>query len=96
MRRRRTFAAAVLLAGVAGLAAGCGPDAICRSGEYPVIQVGGTGRACVANGDQPPSGFARFPSGQEPEHVDDKWDTYWRTHTVNAQGQAVSLDAGST
>lgn len=89
---RRTVAALVVLALTALLAAGCGPDAICSSGEYPVIQVGGTGRACVAGDQQPPSGFARFPSGQEPKHVDDKWDAYWRTHTVNTTGQAVPLN----
>jgi hypothetical protein len=92
--RRRVTAAlgAVVLAGAGLLAAGCGPDAICRSGEYPVIQVGGTGRACVADGERPPSGFTRFPSGREPKHVDDKWDTYWRTHTVNSSGATVALN----
>jgi hypothetical protein len=92
--RRRTAAglAGAVLTASGFLAAGCGPDAICASGEYPVIQVGGTGRTCVADGQPPPSGFARFPAGQEPRHVDDKWDTYWRTHTVNPSGAVVSLD----
>jgi hypothetical protein len=87
---RPVILAAVLTAGL--LTGGCGPDAICRSGEYPAIQVGGTGRTCVTNGQEPPSGFARFPSGQEPRHVDDKWDTYWRTHTVDRSGAAVPLN----
>lgn len=93
MRPRLAAAlATAVLAGAALLTAACGPDAICSSGQYPVIQVGGTGRACVTDGQKPPSGFARFPSGQEPQHVDDKWDTYWQTHTVDAAGAAVPLN----
>ncbi len=87
-----TVLATAVLAAAGVLTAACGPDAICSSGEYPVIQVGGTGRACVTDGQRPPSGFARFPAGQEPRHVDDKWDTYWQTHTVDPAGAAVALD----
>jgi hypothetical protein len=81
--------------GIAGLPAvlllaACGfQEAICRSGEYPVMQVGGTGRQCVADGEEPPAGFRRYPAGQEPKHVDDKWDVYWRTHTIDQNGNVV-------
>ena len=74
---RRT-AAALTVAGVAGvfLAGGCAwQEAICSSGEYPVAAVRSTtGRACVADGHAPPSGFVRFPAGRVPEHVGDRWD----------------------
>lgn len=64
-------------------------DAICRSGEYPVMQVGGSGRQCVADGEEPPAGFRRYPAGQEPKHVDDEWDVYWRTRTIDQNGNVV-------
>ena len=81
----------VVLLGAALGMAGCAPDAICRTGEYPVIQIGGTGRACVADDDDPPAGYTRFPAGQAPGQGDDDWDLYWRTHTVDANGRTVTL-----
>nr|WP_221380359.1 hypothetical protein [Actinoplanes polyasparticus] len=86
-RRRLPFLLAVAtLAG--GLTAGCTiRQAICRSGEYPVAAVDSTtGRACVADGEQPPTGFVRFPEGKEPKHVDDEWDVYWRDHKLDERG----------
>jgi hypothetical protein len=77
--------AAVLLLG------GCGTDAICRSGEYPALQTGGTGRQCVPQEQAPPAGFARYPAGQEPQHVDDEWDVYWRTHSLDPDGTVVEV-----
>ena len=38
----------------------------------------------------PPSGYARYPKGKVPKHVDDKWDTYWQTHTVDAKGNITA------
>jgi hypothetical protein len=53
--------------------------------------VGSTaGGACVKNGLAPPSGYARYPKGKMPQHVGDKWDTYWETHTVDAKGNVTS------
>jgi hypothetical protein len=80
----------------AGLAAtlllgGCGKDAICGGGQYPVQAIGDTGRQCVPDGQSPPTGFARYPAGQVPQHVDDKWDVYWRTHAVGADGSIVQV-----
>jgi hypothetical protein len=69
---------------------GCIDDAICGSDDYPVLQVGGTGRQCVPAGEEPPAGFARFPAGQEPKHVDDEWDVYWRSHTLDQGGKVTS------
>ena len=74
------------------LLGGCGTDAICGSGDYPVLQTGGTGRQCVARGQAPPAGFARYPAGQEPKHVDDKWDVYWRTHSLDRNGAVIEID----
>jgi hypothetical protein len=80
---------ALVLATTGLLLTGCGNDAICGGGEYPVQSIGGTGRQCVSDGQDPPSGFARYPAGKEPKHVDDQWDVYWRTHTVDDKGDIV-------
>jgi hypothetical protein len=45
----------------------------------------------VPDGQSPPTGFARYPAGQVPQHVDDKWDVYWRTHAVGADGSIVQV-----
>ena len=87
MRSRLSMPLAVgVLAGL--LSAGCTiRDAICRSEEYPVAAVDSTtGRACVADGEEPPTGFVRFPEGKVPKHVDDEWDVYWRDHKLDERG----------
>ncbi|MYS80649.1 SCO0607 family lipoprotein [Embleya scabrispora] len=69
---------------------GCSPEhAICGGDEYPVLNVGSTGRACVSNGDEPPKGYIPYPKGKVPEHVGDKWDTYWQSHTVDESGRTI-------
>ncbi|NEB74807.1 hypothetical protein G3I40_06110 [Streptomyces sp. SID14478] len=86
-----------LLAALAGAAAvvalaGCSldlRDAICSHGEYPVMTVGGTGSACVPDDEKPPSGYVRYPEGKVPRKVDDKWDVYWRTHTLDKSGAII-------
>ncbi|MFJ9892653.1 SCO0607 family lipoprotein [Streptomyces sp. NPDC091280] len=92
-RARAAVLTAALISG-AGLLSACSfttADAMCSSGEYPVLAVDSTtGGACVKDGDNPPSGYARYPKGKTPQHVDDKWDTYWRTHTIDAQGNVSS------
>ncbi|WP_277441014.1 hypothetical protein [Streptomyces sp. SPB162] len=75
--------------------AGCSSeDAICGGGEYPVLAVGSSGRACAPNGQEPPKGYVRFPQGKVPEHVGDTWDTYWNTHTVDASGKTIEVPSG--
>lgn len=87
----RTVAA---LAALTATLAGCSmQDAVCRGGEYPVMTVGDTGSACVTNGEAPPEGYTRYPDGKVPEHVDDPWDVYWRTHTLDAEGNTVDAPA---
>ncbi|MFI6931987.1 SCO0607 family lipoprotein [Streptomyces sp. NPDC050287] len=83
------------LAGVVGaMLVGCSAEeAICEDGEYTVMSVGGTGGACVSNGEEPPKGYVRYPKGKVPEHVDDKWDVYWDTHTVDKNGDIVDAPA---
>jgi len=81
--------AGLLLTGL--LLGGCGNDAICGGGEYPVQSINGTGRQCVSDQQDPPTGFARYPAGKEPQHVDDKWDVYWRTHTLDPSGKIVDV-----
>ncbi len=90
---QRSLSSFVLVAALAaGLTGGCSiRQSICRSGEYPVAAVDSlTGRACVADGEQPPTGYVRFPEGQEPKHVDDKWDVYWRDHKLDETGQEIA------
>jgi len=82
----RQVAVGLVAACAAAVLTGCGADAICGGGDYPVLQVGGTGRQCVPKSDDPPAGFARYPVGKEPKHVDDEWDVYWRTHTLDKNG----------
>ncbi|ANS65803.1 lipoprotein [Streptomyces lincolnensis] len=55
--------------------------------------MGGTGSACVSDDEKPPKGYTRYPEGKEPEHVDDKWDVYWRTHTVDENGKIIKAPA---
>ncbi|MCO8271666.1 hypothetical protein M1L60_13805 [Actinoplanes sp. TRM 88003] len=89
MKKRSRLSLPLAVAVLAGLlSAGCTiRDAICRSEEYPVAAVDSTtGRACVADGEEPPTGFVRFPEGKEPKHVDDEWDVYWRNHKLDERG----------
>ncbi|MGI5451062.1 SCO0607 family lipoprotein [Streptomyces sp. CA-243310] len=84
------FAAAALAATLAGCSM---EDAICRGGEYPVMTVGATGSACVPDGKPPPEGYTRYPEGKVPRHVDDTWDVYWRTHTLDDRGNIIDAPA---
>ncbi|MFE7622176.1 hypothetical protein P8A18_23845 [Streptomyces castrisilvae] len=93
-RRLRTATAALAVTGVAlaVLTSACSTaDAVCSGGEYPVLYVGSTGSACVPDGQEPPKGYARYPEGKVPEHVDDKWWTYWNTHTLDADGNIIEV-----
>ncbi|MFJ1611250.1 SCO0607 family lipoprotein [Streptomyces sp. NPDC088249] len=97
-RRAGRFAVGVALASVtaAMLTAGCSlQDASCGGGEYPVMTVGSTGSACVPNDEDPPKGYVRYPEGKVPQHVGDKWDTYWETHTVDESGRITEVPADS-
>ncbi|MFD5192314.1 SCO0607 family lipoprotein [Streptomyces sp. NPDC058357] len=97
-RRLGRSAAGLALAAatVAALTTGCSmEDAICGGGEYPVMTIGGTGSACVSDDENPPKGYVRYPKGKVPEHVDDKWDVYWRTHSVDKDGRIIEVPAGS-
>jgi hypothetical protein len=82
---------------VALLTTGCSmQDAQCGGGEYPVLAVGSTGGACVPDDEEPPQGYARYPEGKVPEHVGDKWDTYWSTRTVDKNGEIIELPQESS
>ncbi|MEU2157646.1 hypothetical protein ABZ532_22000 [Streptomyces sp. NPDC019396] len=96
-RRGRIAAVAACTAMVAAVALpGCSiQDDICSDDEYPVMTVGGTGSACVPDDEQPPKGYARYPQGKVPQKVDDEWDVYWRTHTLDESGKIIDApDAG--
>jgi hypothetical protein len=91
---RRTIALLLASAAVTGLATACSMDtrdAMCMPDEYPVAYVGHAGGgACVAKDEEPPKGSLRFPAGQVPQHVDDKWDTYWQKHAMDANGKLMT------
>ncbi|WP_411757415.1 SCO0607 family lipoprotein [Streptomyces venezuelae] len=96
-RRSARSLAALALAGAAAAAVltGCSTqDAICGGGEYPVLHVGSSGSACQPDGEEPPKGYARYPEGKVPEHVDDKWDKYWSDHTLDSDGKIIKLKDG--
>lgn len=85
-------AAATVLTGCAGLGY---QENICGNGEYPALSVGGTGSACFSDKEEPSAGYARYPAGKVPRQVDDKWDVYWRTHTLDKDGKIIAApDAG--
>ncbi|MEU4659448.1 hypothetical protein AB0G32_36895 [Streptomyces sp. NPDC023723] len=93
---RSTALVSALASGAALLAlTGCAGfeyrEAVCGGGEYPVLSVGGTGSACVPDSAEPPSGYARYPAGKVPQQVDDKWDVYWDTHTLDENGKVVDV-----
>ncbi|MFJ9562090.1 SCO0607 family lipoprotein [Streptomyces fuscichromogenes] len=93
-KHTRAAVLASVLAVAAGLLSACSlstADAVCNTGEYPVIAVGSTGSACMKNGETPSKGYARYPKGKVPQHVGDKWDTYWESHTVDAHGSVVPV-----
>ncbi|MGW7361906.1 SCO0607 family lipoprotein [Streptomyces sp. NPDC054841] len=99
LRPGRVRAVAAALAGAAAVVAltGCSfeyQEDICSSGEYPVLTVGGTGGACVSDGEKPPAGFTRYPEGKVPQQVDDEWDVYWRTHTLDKDGNVIDVPDG--
>jgi len=88
---RTRLLALAALAGVMAATGGCSlRDAICGHGDYPVKAVGtATGSTCVKNGQPPPAGYVRYPAGQVPQHVDDKWDKYWQGKIVDQNGHIV-------
>ncbi|MFJ6700321.1 SCO0607 family lipoprotein [Streptomyces sp. NPDC091272] len=95
-RRGRGVPALVLAVAAAAFSVtGCSlEDAICGGGEYPVLNVGSTGSACVSEGEEPPKGYVRYPEGKVPEHVGDEWDEYWQSHTVDKDGKIVPAPQG--
>ncbi|WP_340377528.1 hypothetical protein U5640_22265 [Streptomyces sp. SS7] len=93
-RVRRGPGVALVTAAAAGLLTACSlsyEEAQCSDGEYPVLAVNNSGSQCLKNGEEPPEGFARYPEGKVPQHVGDKWDEYWMTHTLDENGKIVPL-----
>jgi hypothetical protein len=62
---------------------------VCLSGKYPVLAVNNSGSDCVSNGEEPPAGYVRYPEGKVPRQVNDKWDLYWSTRTLDENGNIV-------
>ena len=91
---RRNTALLLTSAALAALTAACSfdpADNICMSDEYPVATVGYAGSgSCVSDDKQPPRDSVRYPEGRVPQHVDDKWDTYWQTHALDAHGKLIT------
>lgn len=82
-------AAALLLAALTGCSGLEFKDAVCGNDAYPVLAVNSTGSDCTPKGEEPAPGYARYPEGKVPKHVDDKWDVYWRTHTLDEKGNII-------
>ncbi|MCK7622367.1 hypothetical protein MUU72_04390 [Streptomyces sp. RS10V-4] len=77
-------------AAAAAVLSGCSVrDAVCGNDAYPVQAVGSSGSACVPKDQDPPAGYVRYPAGKEPRHVDDKWYTFWNSHTIDKHGNIV-------
>jgi hypothetical protein len=90
-RMRTTRTVLVLVLGLLLLGGCTFREAICSSGEYPVQAVNSlTGRACVADEEQPPAGYVRYPEGKVPQHVDDEWDLYWQEHKLDERGNEIA------
>ncbi|MFB7113621.1 SCO0607 family lipoprotein [Streptomyces sp. NPDC056190] len=93
-RPGRFQAVGAALAGTAVVVAltGCSyQEDVCSRGKYPVLQVNGPGGDCVANGDEPPAEYTRYPEGKVPQQVNDKWDVYWSTRTLDKDGNVIDL-----
>ncbi|WP_328466428.1 SCO0607 family lipoprotein [Streptomyces sp. NBC_00448] len=91
---RASMVGAVLVgAAVVATSTACGVDLRdreCTSNEYPVQAVGPEGGGqCVTKGKEPPAGTVRYPKGQEPKRVGDKWDLYWQDHGLDANGKLI-------
>lgn len=91
---RASMGAAVLAgAAVVAMSTACGVDMRdreCTSNEYPVQAVGPEGGSqCVTKGKEPPAGTVRYPKGQIPKRVGDKWDLYWQDHGLDANGKLI-------
>lgn len=98
-RRVRVVAAVLMSATAVGMLTGCAgfeyKEDICSHGEYPALAVGGTGRACFSDKEELSAGYARYPAGKVPKQVDDKWDLYWNTHTLDKDGKIITAPDAS-
>ncbi|MER5555043.1 hypothetical protein ABT001_25790 [Streptomyces sp. NPDC002793] len=89
---RSALGLALAGATVALLTSACSlQDAVCGGDEYPVLRVNSAGSACVADDEEPPKGYARYPEGKVPERVEDKWDTYWSNRTLDENGRTIEI-----
>ncbi|MEU6222572.1 hypothetical protein [Streptomyces sp. NPDC047042] len=95
--RVRIAAAALVSAAAVVALTGCSgfeyTENICADDEYPVLTVGSTGSSCVSDKEEPPAGSVRYPEGKVPQEVDDKWDVYWATHTLDKDGNIIDVPA---
>jgi hypothetical protein len=90
---RYRYAALAVLGAAVGLAvAACSSqERVCSEGQYPVKYVGSaTGSMCVADAEEPPAGYVRYPAGQVPEYRFDKWDKQWQNAVFDKDGNVVS------
>lgn len=76
--RSPTSGVVVSLVGIVSVLAGCSlpRERMCSGGEYPVyaLEAPSTGRTCVDDGDEPPSGYAPYPEGRVPEYLDEDYN----------------------
>lgn len=75
LRRRAPAKALAMVLALAMTAVGCGAfkERVCRRGQYAARAIAApqTGRTCVPNDREPPTGYERFPPGQTPTYLED-------------------------
>ncbi|MFF8594553.1 SCO0607 family lipoprotein [Streptomyces sp. NPDC015220] len=84
----------VLVSAVAALPlTGCAgrQERVCSPGRDPVLAVNDSGSDCIPSDEEPAPGWARYPQGKVPVHLDDKWDRYWADKTLDQHGRVVPL-----
>jgi hypothetical protein len=71
-------------------------ESVCGRNEYPVKLVNSpTGGYCVPDGEEPTSGYVRYPAGKVPKEVGDEWDLYWQHRILDANGNEVGQPSPS-
>ncbi len=71
-----------LLVGATGATVGCSlHERVCSEGRYPVVEATGLeGKTCVDDGDEPPSGYMRYPADKVPVYLEDDYKPTWRDY----------------
>lgn len=74
---RHPISSALVIVALSGMVTGCSfRERVCVRGEAPALQVDDGqltgGSRCVADGEEPPPSFIRYPPDLEPTYLEDK------------------------